>query len=230
MTPTTSTTTAPEAIFIPIDLEASLGRIEEMNSEKNEANIMDCADQQQQQQSPPPPPQHNTRTSSRTPFTSSLRDDPIAPYPISETDAEIKERQRLSESVGNHWSLVSPQSSGNDDDSMMEVTATDSPLDDDDFSLTEDGAGSLVGQEDLQLERIDDPISFWEDNIPTEEYCFKQLHGMVMTFIRRKGSKSHHINNHLDAREETLLLNAHHSYRDCCTLKMGGLSRPSRRL
>jgi hypothetical protein len=174
MTPTTSTTTAPEAIFIPIDLEASLGRIEEMNSEKNEANIMDCADQQQQQQSPPPPPQHNTRTSSRTPFTSSLRDDPIAPYPISETDAEIKERQRLSESVGNHWSLVSPQSSGNDDDSMMEVTATDSPLDDDDFSLTEDGAGSLVGQEDLQLERIDDPISFWEDNIPTEEYCFKQ--------------------------------------------------------
>ena len=172
MTPSSSTTAAPEAIFIPIDLEASLGRIEEMNGEKNEANIMDCEDRLQQLSSPPP--QHNTRTSSRTPFTTSLRDDAIAPYPISETDAEIRERQRLSESVGNHWSLVSPQTSSSDEHSMMEVTATDSPLDDDDFSLTEDGADSLVAQEDFQLERIDDPISFWEENIPIEEHTFKQ--------------------------------------------------------
>ncbi|KAG7340700.1 hypothetical protein IV203_024243 [Nitzschia inconspicua] len=175
-TSATPSTSAPEAIFIPIDLEASLGRIEEIMNCNGMNSEMDC--DQQLQHPTPPPPHHNTRTSSRTPFTS--QDDTIAPYPISETDDEIKERQRLSESVGNNWTIVAPHQSHTFDDhhSMMEVTATESPLDNDDFSLTEDGANSLAVQEDLQLERIDDPISFWEENIiPTSngDESFKQL-------------------------------------------------------
>jgi hypothetical protein len=175
MMSSSGSTSTPEAIFIPIDLEASLGRIEELGNEKIKA-CMECDDQQEH--FTPPPPFRNTRTSSRTPFTS--RDDTIAPYPISETDAEIRERQRLSESVGNNWTLVAPYTISNDDCSMMEVTATDSPLNDDDFSLTDDGADSLIEtQEDFPLERIDDPISFWEENIPiitstpTEEQASK---------------------------------------------------------
>lgn len=166
MTSSPASSITPESIFIPIDLEASLGRIEEMSSECIGAN-MDCDDQQKHWINPPPPPPpfRNTRTSSRTPFTP--RDDTIAPYPISETDAEIRERQRLEESVGSNWTLVAPYTGSNDDCSMMEVTATDSPLNDDDFSLTDDGTDSLIeAQEDFPLERIDDPISFWEENIP----------------------------------------------------------------
>jgi hypothetical protein len=176
MTSSSAPISTPEAIFIPIDLEASLGRIEEMSNENIEA-CMYFYDQHHQQLTPPPS-FHNTRTSSRTPFTPP--EDTIAPYPISETDVEIRERQRLSESVGSNWTLVAPYTDRNDDCSMMEVTATVSPLEDDCFSLTDDGTDSLiVAQEDMQLERIDDPISFWEENIPvasssTEEQASKQ--------------------------------------------------------
>mmetsp|Transcript_28503 Transcript_28503/g.50492 ORF Transcript_28503/g.50492 Transcript_28503/m.50492 type:complete len:196 (-) Transcript_28503:338-925(-) len=157
------TTSTSEAIFIPIDLEASLGRIEDSANEQS----MQC--------------EPITRTSPGTPFRQDSNSFSIAPYPISETPDEIKERQRLTESVGSNWTLVTPSSLSSssdanqpqplrlqyhefhdgDDDSMMEVTATEA-LEDDDFSLTGEDTESLA-HEDLQLERIEDPVSFWEE-------------------------------------------------------------------
>jgi hypothetical protein len=144
-----SSTSTPEAIFIPIDLEASLGRIEE--GEKENQQSMEC--------------EPITRTSSGTPFNS----EPIfVPYPISETDDEIKERQRLAESVGANWSLSGPSMSLlGDDQQMMTMDFEPAealmlvPEDDDDFSLSAEEAGSLT-DEDFQLERIQDQESFWE--------------------------------------------------------------------
>jgi hypothetical protein len=145
-----SSTTTPEAIFIPIDLEASLGRIEE--GEEENQQCMEC--------------EPVTRTSSSTPFAS---EQTFAPYPISETDDEIKERQKLAESVGAHWSSLSgPAMPALADDQQilsMDFEPSEAlmlvPEDDDDFSLSAEEAGSLT-DEDFQLERIQDRVSFWE--------------------------------------------------------------------
>jgi hypothetical protein len=147
-----SSTTTPEAIFIPIDLEASLGRIDE--GEKENQQSMDC--------------EPTTRTSSRTPFTS---EQSFAPYPISETDDEIKERQKLAESVGAHWSLTGQVTVADDQQAMMDVEQSEAlmlvPEDDDDFSLSEEEAGSLT-EEVFQLDKIQDRVSFWETAAVTE--------------------------------------------------------------
>jgi hypothetical protein len=164
-------TSAPEAIFVPIDLEASLGRIEDCAPRESQDDDMDCDGQGP----PPPQPFHNTRTSSRTPFSQQSSETfSIAPYPISETDAEIRERQRwlMNESTGLGTVIqgLSSYPYYNDERSMMEVTATDSTLDDDDFSIEDDG--SLAQEE---LERIEDPVSFWETTAVQQTEDSQQL-------------------------------------------------------
>jgi hypothetical protein len=150
-----SSTTTPEAIFIPIDLEASLGRIEDGESE-NQGCMED---------------EPTTKTSSGTPFTS---EQVFAPYPISETDDEIRERRKLAESVGGHWSLagqVAPLLADDHQPSMMDMERSEElmlvPEDDDDFSLSVEEAESLTG-EDFHLERIQDRVSFWETTSVSE--------------------------------------------------------------
>jgi hypothetical protein len=147
------TTGTTEAIFIPIDLEISLGKIED--SQMNGPDDMDC--------------EPITRTSNN-PFRSLSEESCgkdhhiISPYSYSETDAEIRERQRLEESVETTWSMTvqagpekQPAWSGED----LELIPDDG---DDDFSLSSQEAGSL-SEEDLQLEKIEDPASFWETDV-----------------------------------------------------------------
>lgn len=143
------TTRKTEAIFIPLDLEASLGRIEDENGQED---MMDC--------------EPATRTSENNPFKS--KDDEkknhhiIAPYPLSETDAEINDRQRLAESGVTNWTLATPT------EQSKPWCAEDLELipdDGDDFSLSSQEAGSL-NEEDLQLEKIKDPASFWDATVP----------------------------------------------------------------
>jgi hypothetical protein len=148
------TTGTTEAIVFPIDLEASLGKIEDI--EMYGTDDMDC--------------EPVTRTSNN-PFRSSSEESLgkdhhiISPYPYSETDAEIRERQRLAESVETTWSMPvqagpekQPAWSGED----LELIPDDG---DDDFSLSSQEAGSL-SEEGLQLEKIADPASFWETCVP----------------------------------------------------------------
>jgi hypothetical protein len=156
-----TSSSSQEAIFVPIDLEASLGRIEERQDGET---MMECNPRRRQPV---------TRTSSGIPFSKiqfqQQQQSSIAPYPISETDAEIKERQKLTESVPN-WNLATPshhhdeqQVIYDDSHSMMEVTATEEALDDvDDFSLSGDASLAPEDEEEFELERIDDPVSFWE--------------------------------------------------------------------
>lgn len=154
------------SIFVPIDLEASLGRIEDSNERKRKAS-------QEHPTSPSSHPQETkclrtgmTRTSSRTPFVAKTEEGgnkELKPYPISETDAEINERKRLSESVdwrnglvvnspptvsANH-SAATPENA--DQQSMMEVTV-------DDFVLSAEEARSVT---DLDATTIQDD-GFWE--------------------------------------------------------------------
>lgn len=159
------------SIFVPIDLEASLGRIEDTNERKRKAS--------QDHSTSPSSQQHETkclrtgvtRTSSRTPFFSMSDDEKnkdgcnnlLKPYPISESNAEISERKRLSESVDWRNGLVAnspPSGSVNhsastpenaDQQSMMEVTV-------DDFVLSAEEARSVT---DLDATTIQDD-GFWE--------------------------------------------------------------------
>jgi hypothetical protein len=172
---------------------------------------------QQQQQSLSSSSNRHTRTSSRTPFLPDDDDVVIAPaadtnadataataststtsisnllkpYPISETDHEIIERRRLSESANMMGQFVSTTASFDlsnnnnnnttndnndqseqDQRSMMEVTVMEDQeyyADDinvphnDDFILSAEEAGSMI-DESLDTRTIqDDPGSFWEN-------------------------------------------------------------------
>ena len=153
----TMPTGTTEAIYIPIDLEASLGKIED--AKMNDGDEMDC--------------EPITRTSNN-PFRTSSEGNSgqdqrfISPYPYSETDAEIKERQRLAESsVVESWSMAVDASSSPQQTEWKGVGLELIPNDgDDDFSISSDEEGSLH-EEDLQFEKIDDPASFFESNVPT---------------------------------------------------------------
>lgn len=148
------TTGTSEAMFIPIDLEASLGKIEDSGA--GEVDDMDC--------------EPITRTSNN-PFRSTSEESfgkdhhIIAPYPYSETEAEIKERKKLTQSVGNTWSMPMEQEAANQTswtNEDLELIPDDGG---DDFSLSSEEAGSL-SEEYLQLEKIKDPASFWETDVP----------------------------------------------------------------
>ena len=138
------TTITSEAIFVvPIDLEASLGKIDDGMGQQD----MDC--------------EPVTRTSSNNPFKGRLEEGGedqhiISPYPYSETDAEIKERLRLEEAGVTSWSSAMQTTDATKE--SLELIPDDG---DDDFSLSEEEAGSL-SEEDLQLEKIEDPASFWD--------------------------------------------------------------------
>lgn len=173
--------TTDSAMFNPIDLEASLGRIEDVDSNDRENYVFhestsSCSSSQEQHRieqlsSPKSSRIGVTRTSSRTPFLNDVEDGTrknsssssslLKPYPISETDDEIKERKRLTETMDWSNGLVvnsPPNTSINaaesgDQQSMMEVTV-------DDFVLSAEEAGSL---NDLDARTIqDDPVGFWE--------------------------------------------------------------------
>lgn len=174
-----TSSTMSSSIFIPIDLEASLGRIEDANERKRK-------DMQEERPSSSSSQDHNstenpqythtkcsrtgiTRTSSRTPFVKEVDNNKrnntvmLKPYPISEADDEIRERKRLRESVDWSNGLVvnSPPTTSidasasaaenADQQSMMEVTV-------DDFVLSAEEAGSLT---DLDARTIQDE-GFWE--------------------------------------------------------------------
>ncbi|KAL3909958.1 MAG: hypothetical protein SGILL_007880 [Bacillariaceae sp.] len=183
MTLSPSTSTAPEAIFVRIDLEASLGRIEDeppmMNSgcaatTTGDDQAMDCAGDSSRSLPQPQPFFRNTRTSSKTPFSPEISTSSIAPYPVTETENEIKERQRLLElsssglvvmGVETFLQQLGTPPATEDNHSMMEVTATDSPLDvDDDFSLEDDDGSLAEAAASSELERID-RVSFWEESV-----------------------------------------------------------------
>lgn len=161
-------------MFDPIYLEASLGRIEDVT-----ANERKCHSDQDSRSSPSSPSSSSsqdrhqiksqgatlslrtgiTRTSSRTPF---LRESLLSqPYPISETEYEIKERMRLtglmiSNTPSQHHKLSSiidvDAAENADQQSMMEVTV-------DDFVLSAEEASSFT---DLDATTIqEDPNGFW---------------------------------------------------------------------
>eukprot|EP00533_Pseudo-nitzschia_delicatissima_P006072 CAMPEP_0116100814 /NCGR_PEP_ID=MMETSP0327-20121206/12480_1 /TAXON_ID=44447 /ORGANISM="Pseudo-nitzschia delicatissima, Strain B596" /LENGTH=225 /DNA_ID=CAMNT_0003592739 /DNA_START=86 /DNA_END=763 /DNA_ORIENTATION=- len=166
------------SIFIPIDLEASLGKIEDASERKRKAS--------QEQTSSPSSRQENgtmggiqsparagvTRTSSRTPFLTEGGDETrkngssnslLKPYPISESHAEISERKRLTDAVDWSNGLVvnsppttsvnAPGSSSEnaDQQSMMEVTV-------DDFVLSPEEAKSVTDMDAMTIQDED----FWE--------------------------------------------------------------------
>mmetsp|Transcript_3878 Transcript_3878/g.4302 ORF Transcript_3878/g.4302 Transcript_3878/m.4302 type:complete len:282 (-) Transcript_3878:288-1133(-) len=218
----------PDAIcFNPIDLEVSLGRIEDDAVEMQEkhkktkrnnneiSSYASCDEQQQQQRqssftSPSRP--GVTRTSSRTPFLRTVYNDSVSvaaaalssdnnnssknnnnannnnsisllkPYPISETNGEIIERRRLSESV---MGFVSTSSSfdditndDTDEQSRMEVTVMEEYHEDvphnDDFVLS---AEENISMNELDTGTIqDDPFSFWETPVVDETKRQQQDH------------------------------------------------------
>ena len=138
-----------EEIFRPIDLESSLGRIED--AQMNETNDMET--------------EPMTKTCEQSPFESSFTNvhqdqQCFAPYPIAETDAEILERQRLGESVGKFLPPLTLQSGRQVDWVPEDIEPAEDPGDDD-FSLTSAEEESLV-EENMEFERIEDPVSFWE--------------------------------------------------------------------
>ena len=170
------------SIFVPIDLEASLGKIEDSNERKRKAN-------QEGPTSPSSPQEHKTaeslqlphskclrigvtRTSSRTPFVTEVENEAtksgnssllLKPYPISEGDAEISERKRLNESIDWRNGLVvnSPSTS-----SINPLTSPSENADQqsmmevtvDDFVLSAEEARSVT---DLDATTIQDD-DFWE--------------------------------------------------------------------
>lgn len=161
--------------LIPIDLEASLGRIEDSNERKRKAMEEHSSSSSPKENQPLetvelPPSKCSrtgiTRTSSRTPFLSEIDDrtkhtgnsSQLKPYPISQTDDEIRERKRLRESMNwsNGFVVKSPPNisfspENCDQQSMMEVTV-------DDFVLSAEEAVSLT---DLDASTIQDG-DFWE--------------------------------------------------------------------
>jgi hypothetical protein len=144
---------APEAIFIPIDLEASLGRIEDIEGDDC-AQDMDCDE---------PSLALPRRTRTRN---SALGDNHVLISPCHQEDdndkmtgtTDVGDDNKVVSEVPTDFAKVSDWRSSFDLDLV--------PNDDDesacdDFSLTSHEAGSLVDEE---LEKIsEDPASFWEE-------------------------------------------------------------------
>lgn len=134
-----------EAIFVPIDLEASLGKID------------DC-DMQEMESDPDSP---RTRTSDGVPSTVECFNRgkrAMVPYPFSQTASELKEREKLTQNVGYIFDIQIQPADWTMADTQMEMAPED-----DDFSITSHDAASLA-EENFSLEEIsEDPASFWEE-------------------------------------------------------------------
>lgn len=153
-----------EEMFQPIDLESSLGKIED--DPMHGADDMDC--------------EPCTKTCEQSPFLKESTN--IAPYPIAESNDEIRERQRLNESVGK---LLPPPTLQSSDGRQLDWVPEDlepveDPVDDDEFSLTSAEEESLV-EENAEFEEIEDRVSFWDSGVehpPSEQ----QLHPSSVSF------------------------------------------------
>jgi len=141
-----------DALFIPIDLEASLGRIEDVEKEQNEMMI-DCI------------PLNYIISESRPKFfatmdTSTEEYNLVSPDSrLEKDDMDIDDREQLIETIGCVWDffrdqsdVIAPTTEWNDDgDYELEVI----PDDDNDFSK--------LSKDDFV--DITDPISFWEHDV-----------------------------------------------------------------
>lgn len=134
-----------EAIFVPIDLEASLGRIEDLDMQEMESD----------------PVFRRTKTCDGVPSTVECFNRgkrAMAPYPFSQTASELKEREKLTQNVGYMFdNQIQPA------DWIMTDTQMEMVPEDDDFSITSHDAASLA-EENFSLEEIsEDPATFWEE-------------------------------------------------------------------
>jgi hypothetical protein len=153
-----------EEMFRPIDLESSLGKIED--SQMNGTDDMDY--------------EPVTNTCEESPF---LKDSTnMAPYPIAESSAEIRERQRLNESVGKLLPTQALQFADGRpkvDWVPEDLEPVEHPVDDDDdFSITSEEEESLV-EENVDFEEIEDRVSFWDSGV---EQSSEQLHPSAVSF------------------------------------------------
>lgn len=146
-----------EAIDIPIDLESSLGRLEDI--ETSESSGMSCAMQLQE----------TSRV--RSTCLSASEDEDIAmvdisPYPYSETEVEIRERQKLAAPV--FFDFVNALRAELVPNDVDKTGDEDVPgLCDEDLTLSSEDTGSL-GEMDsaLRRERIEDRAPCLHGKIP----------------------------------------------------------------
>lgn len=160
---TTKMTKVPtEAIYISIDLESSLGKIDDGKTNESED----------------PMEVEVVARTSQDPFREqhSKRCHYISPYPFSETDREIKEREKLSEAVGSDWSLTGKPGDFTNDSEWDWL-----PEDADDTMSLPLGEVETSMEEDIELEKIEDPASFWDVNVPrtTEDQTSKMMSSTV---------------------------------------------------
>lgn len=161
-------TVKSEEMYLPIDLESSLGRIEDDSSDtmaavdpgNRDADMMDCEPVM-------------TRTCEQSPFEDDMKQDHqhMIPYPIAETDDEIQDRQRLGPSVGKI--LPPSQTSMSMETHQVDWVPEDmAPVENpvgDEFSLSTTEGESLAEEEELNFEDIQDRVSFWESSTDKEE-------------------------------------------------------------
>ena len=150
-----------EEIFLPIDLESTLGRIEESQEMKESSDasvMMEC--------------EPVTRTCEQSPFREDAKQDhqQFIPYPIVETADEVKERPRFGASVGKLLApslRLSPCETIQVDWVPEDMTPIDGPVDDD-FSISTSAEDSLEVDDNPDFEDIQDRVSFWDETIVDE--------------------------------------------------------------
>jgi small-conductance mechanosensitive channel len=146
----TMTQLTPEAIFVPIDLEASLGKIDDCDMQEMESD----------------PVSQRTRTCDGVPSTVECfnrEKRAMAPYPFSQTASELKEREKLTQNVGYIFDIQGQPEGLKPEDWTMIDTQMDMVPEDDDFSITSHDAASLA-EENFSLEEISENLaSFWEE-------------------------------------------------------------------
>jgi hypothetical protein len=153
--------TPTDAVFISFDLESSLGKIDDIGMMMGD-DAMECD---------PVPRPHTTRTRQRfsdefsMPTTTNYKKEKhvVSPYPLSQTQMELNERERLLTQSGVHdWNSIA-KAEKRSQDVEFDLIPDDRDCDDD-FSLTSHEAGSLV-EEELNFDNITDAASFWEDGV-----------------------------------------------------------------
>jgi hypothetical protein len=145
-----------EEMFLPIDLESTLGRIDE--SQEGQASsdasvMMEC--------------EPVTRTCEQSPFREDMKQDyqQFIPYPIVETADEVKERPRFGASVGK-FLAQSPTLTSCETIQVDWVPEDLAPIDDpvgDDFSVSTSADDSIEVDDNPDFEDIEDRVSFWDE-------------------------------------------------------------------
>jgi len=148
-----------DEIDLPIDLELSLGRIEDSQEQGEGQEIsqaMEC--------------ESMTRTCEQSPFPEDIGEDQqqCIPYPVDETDDEIRGRISLGVSVGKLLRYQSPSFMSTDTrqvDWVPEDVAYVEGSVHDDFSMSSSSSSQDPSEmeENLDLEGIQDRVSFWDE-------------------------------------------------------------------